>query len=106
MIELGVVGAGVFVLVALSGFIGILRKALVNSNPSLNCLVVIVLSLLTRSSIESVLAGPFSMFTALFMAGCCVGITALVESQARPAAATLATAPAPRGRAGFPGRPI
>ncbi len=110
MIELGAIGTLAFVITALSGFIGILHKALVSSNSSLNCLVVILLSLLTRSSIESVMAIPFSTFTALFMAACCVGITPLVESRMRLRPAAPARSPKlrrQRGRvASFPGKPV
>lgn len=111
LIELGAIGFTAFVITAISGFIGIMHKALVYSNNSVNCLAVLLLSLLARSSVESVLAVPFSTFTALFMAACCVGITSLVESGERredgmfPASARRLTA-SPFARRGPPsGRP-
>ncbi len=90
LIELGAIGFTAFVITALSGFIGIMYKALVYSNHAVNCLAVLMLSLLTRSSVESVLSFPFSMFTALFMAACCVGITRLVEASPSVPAASRA----------------
>lgn len=96
LIEVGAVGVVIFVVIAVAGFAGIMHKALVGSSQAVNCLAVLLLSLLARSTVESVLAIPFSTFTALFMAACCVGITRLSELD--PAAATRVTLPGPSQR--------
>jgi len=85
LIELGAIGLVAFVITALAGFLGILYKSLVYSNNAVTALAVVLLSLLTRSTVESVLTAPFSTFTALFMAACCVGVTKLVETDASAA---------------------